>query len=504
MAATKKKSRAELPEQLAGFLQPYLTARRDAGSLLSAGCSPAAREEWHVVVALSGGRDSVALLCAAQQALALLAADPTLPRARLHAVHVHHGLSPHAGQWADFCRQLCARLAVPLTVRQVDIERQTPGGLEAAARAARYAAFADLPAASADVLLLGHHREDQAETVLFRLLRGAGVAGAAGMAAERSLSRTGGEPLTLLRPWLDTPRAELEAYLGGLRQDWIDDDSNTDPRFSRNFLRQSVMPALRQHFPAPEQALARAGGLFAEAQCLLDERAVEDWQAALPTPDSPLARLPLAALARLSPERSRNLLRYALRRAGMGAPAAATLEEWRLQLLQAAGAGAANTQVVLQLGEWLAYGWRGELWLEVRMPAPPAGHAFVLPAGTWRLPWAGGWLIGRDALGEGLARQVLLNLGGLRWSCREEESGLRRGREEAASHLRLQPEARRPRRALKDLWQMAGVPPWRRGSLPLLLAGERLVWAAGIGGEAALACPPGEPGVVLDWLPAEN
>jgi tRNA(Ile)-lysidine synthase len=500
MAATKKKSRAELPTRLAGFLKQHLTARRDAGSLLSAG----GVFQW--VVALSGGRDSVALLCATQQALDLLAVDPDLPACQLRAVHVHHGLSANAEQWTAFCQELCARLAVPLTVQRVEVDRLAPSGLEAAARAARYAAFTQLPADQADALLLGHHREDQAATVLFKLLRGAGVAGAAGMAVERGLARPGGLPLTLLRPWLDTPRAELEAYLHGLDQDWIDDDSNADPRFSRNFLRQEVMPALREHFPAPEQALARAAGVFAEAQLLLDERAEEDWRAAMSESTAPLGRLPLAALASLSPERSRNLLRYALRRSGMGAPAAATLEEWRLQLCHAATASA-TAQVALQAGAWQVHGWRGEVWIEPLTVAPMLEQPFLLPEGdsAWRQPWAEGWITIRETMGEGMARQALLDLAGeLRWSCREIESSLRLGREEAASHLRLQPDALRPRRPLKDLWQMVGVPPWRRGRLPLLLAGERLLWAAGIGADAALACPPGAVGVVLEWLPPET
>lgn len=505
MAATKKKSRAELPERLAGFLLPYLTARRDAGSLLSAGLS--AEPTFRIAVALSGGRDSVALLCAAVEAQALLAAEPELPPCQLQAVHVHHGLSARADQWAEFCRALCERLGVPLQVQRVEVDQQAAQGLEAAARVARYAVFADLPPEGADVLLLGHHREDQAETVLFRLLRGAGVAGAAGMAPERRLPRADAAPLLLLRPWLDTPRAALEAYLQGLGQDWIDDDSNTDPRFSRNFLRQSVMPALREHFPAPEQALVRAGGLFAEAQQLLDERAEEDWRAALlesPPASQALSRLPLAALTRLSPERSRNLLRYALRRAGMTAPAAATLEEWREQLLRAAGDGAGNTQVALQAGSWRVFGWRGELWIEAAAAALPAGQPFTLPEGGYRLPWGQGWLEVREAVGEGLARSSLLALGEMRWSCRERESVLRLGREEATSHLRLQPDSRRPRRPLKDLWQMAGVPPWQRGGLPLLLAGEQLLWAAGVGAEASLCCPPGEAGVLLCWCPPDG
>lgn len=265
-------------------------------------------------VGLSGGCDSVVLLHLASR----LGFGE-----RLSAVHVHHGLSPNADAWADFCAAYCAGLGIPLRICRVRVADDTGLGLEAAARNARYAAFAD---SAADTLLLAQHRGDQAETVLFNLLRGAGVAGAAGMPEER---RLGG--MRLLRPLLGTGRRELEVYAGqhGLR--WIDDESNGDLRYARNYLRHRVMPLLGERFPAADVALAQAARHFGEADELLAELAAGDWQAAARQDGC----ASLAVLRSLSLPRLKNLLRYRLRVLGWRAPGAERLDEFARQLLTA-------------------------------------------------------------------------------------------------------------------------------------------------------------------------
>ncbi|HAY26230.1 MAG TPA: tRNA lysidine(34) synthetase TilS, partial [Candidatus Accumulibacter sp.] len=187
----------------------------------------------------------------------------------LSAVHVHHGLSPHADAWADFCWQLCERFDVALAVERVEVPLATGEGLEAAARRQRHAVFARCPA---DWLALAHHRDDQAETVLFRLLRGAGVRGAAGMPGER---RQAAGP-RLIRPLLGVPRTTIAAHAAEQALCWVEDESNADRRHRRNHLRHAVLPCIAQQFPAAAQALARAAGHFAEAAQLLDELAVID------------------------------------------------------------------------------------------------------------------------------------------------------------------------------------------------------------------------------------
>jgi len=263
-------------------------------------------------VALSGGRDSVALLHAAARLGQLR---------ELRALHVHHGLSPNADQWADFCAELCAALGVALTVARVDVERHSADGLEAAARRARYAAFAQC---EADGLLLAHHQDDQAETVLFNLLRGSGVAGAAGMAPER---RHGG--LRLMRPWLDLPAAAIADYARANDLRWVEDESNADQTLTRNYLRHSVMAAVRGRFDGAA-ALAGAAAHFREADLLLAQLAELDWRGCC---DGESARM--SALRQLDPARLKNLLRWRLRQLGWRVPGAGRLEEFVRQLLQA-------------------------------------------------------------------------------------------------------------------------------------------------------------------------
>src|SRR5262249_2960895 len=202
-----------------------------------------AHRKKRIAVGLSGGIDSVVLLH-------LLKQHPGVS-----AIHVHHGLSPNADEWAAFCRRLCRQWAVPLKVSKVKV-RRSGKGLEAAAREARYAAFAKL---DVDVIALAHHLDDQAETVLMNLLRGAGLRGASGM---RALSRLEGKPLA--PPLLEVSRARIEEYARAHGLEWIEDESNADEALTRNFLRRRVGPLLETRFPDWRRALARAARLFSE------------------------------------------------------------------------------------------------------------------------------------------------------------------------------------------------------------------------------------------------
>lgn len=265
-------------------------------------------------VGLSGGCDSVVLL----HLLSRLGLG-----ARLRAVHVHHGLSPYADAWAQFCLDFSARLGIDCQVQRVQVRRNTAQGLEAEARHARYAAFM---AAGVTQLCLAHHQDDQAETVLFNLLRGSGVAGASGMQAVRTLAS-----LQRLRPLLDVPRGALLAYAEAHGLDWVEDESNADRRYSRNFLRHAVFPVLTERFPAASAKLAQAAEHFAEAADLLDELARQDWQAAA---DGDALRL--SVLRTLSVPRLKHLLRHRLAVLGWHAPVAARLDEFARQIMTAA------------------------------------------------------------------------------------------------------------------------------------------------------------------------
>jgi tRNA(Ile)-lysidine synthase len=246
---------------------------------------------------LSGGRDSASLLNACHEALP----------GRLSAIHIHHGLSPHADEWADFCRCRCLALGVPLRLEKIAVE-QNGKGTEAAARTARHRVFQNILAGEGGKFLaLAHHRRDQAETLLFRLLRGAGVKGAAAM---RPVQAQAG--FTLLRPWLDVPAEAIAAYAQENSLEWIEDESNADTRYRRNFLRHEILPRLAARFPGAETTLARAAGHFAEAQSLLDALAEIDSAADIPS---------------LPPARQANWLRWKLAQDGQLMPDAKRLAE---------------------------------------------------------------------------------------------------------------------------------------------------------------------------------
>jgi tRNA(Ile)-lysidine synthase len=266
-----------------------------------------------IVVGLSGGVDSVCLLHA-------LAAGPFAngKLARLSALHVHHAISPNANGWEDFCRRLCERLGVQYAYQRVDVPRGTRDGLEGAARKVRHAAFAK---ADADWILLAHHRNDQAETLLFNLLRGTGTAGASAMR-----ERTG----RILRPLLPVSREEIENYARQQGLEWVEDESNADIRHSRNFLRWRIFPELELRFPAATKNLAGAAARFAETQDLLDELARLDLGN---KSDFPLCAHEFAGMNEL---RARNLLRYLLAKNGVQIPGETRLRE-AVRQMQAAG-----------------------------------------------------------------------------------------------------------------------------------------------------------------------
>lgn len=271
-----------------------------------------------LVVGLSGGADSTALL----------AACALRWPGQVHALHVHHGLQAAADHFEQHCVALCRRLEVPLTVRRVDA-RHAPGeSPEDAARRARYEAFrAPMPVGSAQgaikSIAIAHHADDQAETVLLALSRGAGLPGLAAM--PRAVSWADGRMLH--RPLLHVPAAEIRAWLHAQSLPWVEDPSNADERFVRNRVRARLLPALEATFPQFRATFARSAAHAAQAQALLEEVAAQD-----------LARLggvapAIDGLRQLSPARQANVLRHWLTRAhGAAAPSTAQLEELLRQL----------------------------------------------------------------------------------------------------------------------------------------------------------------------------
>ncbi|MBS0336888.1 MAG: tRNA lysidine(34) synthetase TilS [Proteobacteria bacterium] len=411
-------------------------------------------------VALSGGLDSVVLL----HGMRAVAARYAL---RLTAMHVNHGLSPNARKWEQFCRDLCARLRVPLTVRRVRVERRGRG-LEAAARAARYAALAG---ARADVVVLAHQLDDQAETVLFNLLRGAGLPGASGMAECGPLHGAPDSGMRALRPMLGVGREDIEAYARLHELDWVEDESNADEMLTRNWVRRKVAPLLAARFPRWREGLARAAAHFSEAQGLLAEQGAVAAKA-----------LPIEALRRAGVPRAKLLLRAFLRAHGIRAPGAARLGEMLRQLLTALP----DARVELRHDGRVLRRYRGELVVEAG--GEPAGTPGVT---LWRgepevaLPAFGGRVAFRKLQGAGIDA-ALLESGTVTFRARQ-----------GGERLRLA--AGRPSRTLKNLFQESGIPAWERDRMPLLYCGADLVWVPALGIAAGYRAAKGSAGVVPEW-----
>ena len=417
----------------------------------------------HLCVGLSGGVDSVVLLHAMHRFR-----QNNAEQFHLSAVHVHHGLSARADDWADFCICLCQSYDVPCEMIRVCVPRSSGEGLEAAARRQRYSVFETV---EADGLLLAHHRGDQAETVLLNLLRGAGVAGAAGMHHERPQSRGA----TLLRPLLEATRSQIENYAAehGLR--WVEDDSNDNRHFRRNFLRHDILPELEEKFHGAEKSLARAAGHFAEAARLLEDLAALDKAAVV----APSGRLRLSLLNTLPPARARNLLRYAWSVAGFRAPDARWINEALKQLATADPL----SEICLTTSDGELYAYRGELHLVPLRPLLPTEP--VIWSGQEALSWGEGIVRFRRTTGQGIRRHLF------------EEGAVRLMPRQGGE--RLQPGAKRPRRSLRNLLQEAAVPPWERSRLPLLWMGDRLAWVGGIGYDMSFVCSQGEEGLLVEW-----
>ena len=396
---------------------------------------------WHI--ALSGGLDSSVLL----HLLARLSNREALPP--LSAIHIHHGLQPVADAWPEHCRQVCAALGIPLQVRHV--QGASCASLERAAREARYAALA-AELGAGDVLLTAQHRDDQAETLLFRLLRGAGVRGLAGMPSSRRLGRG-----WLVRPLLDVSRRELEAYAQAEGLNWVEDPSNQDDRMARNYLRNRVMPLLAARWPQAQNNLARSAVHLREAQELLDDLARQDLAAArqdpAPFPWLPLPSLALAPLVSLSPARQRNAMRHWLAPltplpdsdhwAGWGDLLRASVDAGPIWRLAGGELRRSDGRLWWLTGDWLR-------------PAPPA-QEWHDPSAPLRLPGNGRLLL------EG---QV--------------PSGSLRVRYRQGGEVLALPG--RGHRDLKRLLNERGVPVFIRGRLPLLYRGDELLAVANFPG----------------------
>lgn len=422
-----------------------------------------------MAVAYSGGRDSTALLHAT-----LLAAEPL--GVRVLALHVHHGLSVNADAWLDHCEEQCRRWSrkhrdLSFAATRLSSQPHDGDSVEAWARRARYRALREMAlAGGADLVLLGHHRRDQAETFLLQALRSGGVAALSAMPA--SVRRDG---VTWSRPWLAVPAADVEAHARRHRLRWIDDDSNAETRFARNRLRIDVWPWLLKAFPDAERTLATAARRSQQAAAAVAEVAAVDLESV-----AGVEGLRVAPWRALSAVRRGHALRAWLAPFVVGALPGSLIDRIEAEL-----ESDAPRRWPMPGGELSCY--RGNLRWRAANPAVPIQTSLrcdLSRPGTLHCPsWHGAWRV-RGVDHGGLASALATDL-----TLRARAPG-----------DRFQAGPGRPPRSLKLQFQAAGVPEADRTG-PVLCVGDRIVFVAGLGIDARAIAAPGEPQVALTWLP---
>ena len=394
-------------------------------------------------VALSGGLDSVVLLdtvCKTQAA--------NKHPAEIWAFHIHHGLQKPADDWFIFCEKLAKKYKIHFDFRLLHLgSESTQGNVEARARAGRYDALTELCAEhGVEDLLLAHHQNDQAETVLLQLLRGAGVAGLAAMSEVREL-KNGSTKIYLWRPLIQQSRAELEAYAKANKLKWIEDPSNQDIQYRRNAIRKQIIPRLEKIQPDTVANLARSAKVLAEAQSLLDRLAKQDGSAVIE--QSGLRVQPLLILAKKDLPAANNLVRYWLKSHGLAMPSQERLASWWKDL--------AAVKSDAQL-EWLHDG------LKLRL-------------------WRGLIKVSQEQVGEWVFKKLPTSSKALglpvKWVKEAQKNGLMTLQPRAGAE-KIQVKPSTPRRSLKNLFQEGDIPPWQRQA-PLLFIDGELIAVAGIG-----------------------
>jgi tRNA(Ile)-lysidine synthase len=466
--------------------KPSNSASTDLAARVAARLKTVVKPGDRLLLGLSGGIDSMVLLD-------VLARFAKRGRFQLEALHVNHQLSPNAARWARFCRVACTERGLACRVVKVRVGRGN--SVEGAARDARYAA---LHAADVDYVVLAHNSDDQAETVLLQLLRGAGVKGLAAMPflrtgarAERSAQDGMRVPhsaslishpssliphASVMRPLLETSRMEIERYARRRKLTWIDDESNTNTTYQRNWLRHEVLPLIAARVPGYRATLTRAAHHFAEAAVLLDDLARDDAGTALAS-----GTISVLHLQSLSAARAKNVLRLMIAARGWRMPDAERLQEALRQVRMAR----ADAQLRVDLGGYELRRHRDTLYLLAAQLEPTRRVV------TWHgerellLPDFGGLLAMVPRTGRGIRAR---HLRAAPVTIRAREGG-----------ERLQCHANRPRRTVKNLLQEARMPPWERERIPFIYCGDILVCVPGLGVDHRYQAAYGEAAISPIW-----
>lgn len=436
-----------------------------------------ARIDLRVAVAYSGGLDSSVLLHLAHR----FCGTNQIP---IHALHIHHGLNPAADGWEQHCRVQAEVYQLPFESGHLQLDLNDPLGVEQAARIARYEQLGNMcHQHGIHVLLTAHHQNDQAETVLLQMVRGAGLPGLSAMPVLQLGCKLLGGVAALARPLLQTPRSLLEHYAQQMALSWVEDDSNHDMRFRRNAIRHGVWPVLSAEFSDCSTQLARVANHIQAAQYLLQQLAEIDLAncAGEPANGAASQALDLVKLRLLSTQRINNLLRFWLYQHGCTLPSVARLNEIRRQLFEAAG----DTHPFFEFGALQLQRSDDQILLYPRRVNESPANVTL----RWRgesaidLPQWGGRLHFETSTDLGLAtsdlRVQVLTIAS------------RKGSE------RLKLALNQPSKSLKHLFQEYSIPAWRRPRLPLVHLGQRLIFVAELGSDVRALNTP--LGVVLRW-----
>jgi tRNA(Ile)-lysidine synthase len=391
------------------------------------------------VVAYSGGADSHALLHA------LVSLD--LPQDIL-ALHINHGLSPNADQWQTHCESVARTLGVAFYAERASVKRNG-SGLENAARQARYDIFAR-HVSYGDVLLMAHHADDQIETFFLRLLRGAGVRGLGGMPEWRAIG--GG---CLYRPWLACSRSELRAYAEENSLVWVEDESNADLQFDRNYLREQVLPVLQARWPQAKNSIARSMAWCGEADAVNDELAEIDYFACYPHSERLGFSLAYAYLRGLSRARRRNVLRLWLTRCGVPVPGHRILDVIQAQTMDSR----VDSSPQIAWEGWQCRRYQGRLYVIPQLPFLDSERVWHCSTDDALSNAGFGELSFLQTAGQGMrldsSRPLTVSF--------------------AREGVRCRPQGREHSQSLKKLFQECSVPPWLRERTPLIYQDEQLL-----------------------------
>jgi tRNA(Ile)-lysidine synthase len=401
----------------------------------------------NVWLAYSGGIDSHVLL-------QILATTPHPDLKFVAAVHIDHGLQTESKNWLQHCADVCKDLDIDYHALQVQVNDIETLGMEAAARAARYQAIDDLLNPD-DVLLTAQHQHDQAETLLLQLLRGSGPKGLAAMAAKSVMGK-----MTVIRPLLDVSQQDIQLYAQQHNLKWIDDPSNIDTRWSRNYLRHKVWPEIEQRWPQAEITLSRSAQHCAEASELLSELAEQDME--LLGINASSETLPITALMTLSSARQRNLLRYYIERRQFTLPSTTVLQ----CVIDEVCLAAQDKEPLVSWSGVEVRRYQQQLYMMLPMQPHDVLQSVVIDDFHQTISLEGKLIEWQQTMGKGLKKEVV-------------SQGVSLGFRQGGERIQLQGQAHH--KSLKHLFQQWHIPPWQRDRIPLLFCDDKLIAIVGYG-----------------------